>query len=62
MHARQTIDINDEVSVRINKSFQSLVYEAGAYENFNFIERYVRNYIGQQTRSLCKDGDGQALL
>ena len=62
MHARQTSDINDEASVRINKSFQSLVCEAGGYDNISFIERDVRNYIGKQRRSLCKDGDGQALL
>jgi len=48
MYARQTVETNDEAGVQINKSFQSLVYEAGGYENVNFIERDVRNYIGQQ--------------
>ncbi|XP_027911571.1 protein FAR1-RELATED SEQUENCE 5-like [Vigna unguiculata] len=62
MHVRQTVDINDEAGVRINKSFRSLVCEAGRYDNITFIERDVRNYIGKQRRSLCKDGDGQALL
>jgi len=62
MHARQTVDINDETSVRINKSFRSLICEAGGYDNITFIERDVRNYIGKQRRSLCNDGDDQALL
>jgi len=62
MHVRQTVDINDEADVRINKSFRSLVCEAGGYDNITFIERDVRNYIGKQRRSLCKDGDGQTLL
>ncbi|XP_027915011.1 protein FAR1-RELATED SEQUENCE 5-like [Vigna unguiculata] len=62
MHARQTVDINDEAGVRINKSFRSLVCEAGGYDNISFIERDVRNYIGKQRKSLCKDGDGQALI
>jgi len=62
MHSRQTVETNDDAGVRINKSFRSLVSEAGGYEHVNFIERDVRNYIGQQRRSLCKDGDGQTLL
>ena len=62
MHARQIVETNDDAGVRINKSFRSLVFEAGGYEHVNFIERDVRNYIDQQRRTLCKDGDGQALL
>jgi len=62
MHVRQTVDINDEVGIRINKSFRSLVCEVEGYENVNFIKRDVHNYIGQQKRTLCKDGDGQASL
>jgi len=62
IHARQTVDINDEAGVRINKSYRSLVCEARGYENVSFIERDVRNYIAHKRRQLCKDGDGQALL
>jgi len=33
MHARQTVDINDEARVRINKSFRLFVCEVGWYDN-----------------------------
>jgi len=49
--------MNDETGVRINKSFRSLVCEAGGFENVPFVERDVRNYIRKQRRRLCKDGD-----
>ncbi|WVZ04466.1 hypothetical protein V8G54_025272 [Vigna mungo] len=62
MHSKHTLTMNDDAGVRINKSFISLVNDAGGYENIQFIERDARNYIGQQRRSFCKDGDGQALL
>ena len=57
MQAKRVIDINDQAGVRLNKNFRSLVFEAGGYENLDFVERDVRNYIGQQRRALVKDGD-----
>ncbi|XP_052728548.1 protein FAR1-RELATED SEQUENCE 5-like [Vigna angularis] len=62
MHAKHTLNMNDNSGVRINKSFISLVNEAGGFENMQFVERDARNYIGQQRRDLCKEGDGQTLL
>ncbi|XP_027931983.1 protein FAR-RED IMPAIRED RESPONSE 1-like [Vigna unguiculata] len=62
MQAKRVIDINDQAEVRLNKSFRSLVFDAGGYENLDFMERDVRNYIGQQRRALVKDGDGQTLF
>ncbi|XP_014511457.1 protein FAR1-RELATED SEQUENCE 5-like [Vigna radiata var. radiata] len=59
MHAKHTLEVNDDAGVRINKSFLSIVSEAGGYENMQFVERDARNYIGQH---MCKEGDGQALL
>ncbi|XP_027915923.1 protein FAR1-RELATED SEQUENCE 7-like [Vigna unguiculata] len=46
MQVKQTLDMNDEAGVRINKSFQSLVCDVGGFENLPFVERDVRNYIG----------------
>ena len=43
--------MNDEAGVCINKSFQSLVCEAGGFENVPFVERDVRN------TSKSKEGD-----
>ncbi|XP_047180564.1 protein FAR1-RELATED SEQUENCE 5-like [Vigna umbellata] len=62
MQAKRTLEVNDDAGVRINKSFLSIMSDAGGFENMDFIERDARNYIGQYIRSLCKDGDGQALL
>ena len=62
MQAKRVIDINDQAGVRLNRSFRSLVFEAGGYKNLDFMERDVGNYIGQQRRALVKDGDGQALF
>ncbi|XP_017405958.2 protein FAR-RED IMPAIRED RESPONSE 1-like [Vigna angularis] len=62
MHAKHTLGVNDDAGVRINKSFLSMVSEVGGYENMEFVERDARNFIGQRRRSLCKEGDGQALL
>jgi len=58
----RTLDMNGEVGVLINKSFQSLVCEAGGFEIVPFVERDVRNYIGKQRKRLCKDGDAQTLI
>ena len=59
---KRTIDLNDQASVRTNKTYQSLVHAAGGYDNLPFVECDVRNYVSQQRRSLGKEGDGQALL
>ncbi|KAJ1412454.1 MULE transposase domain [Sesbania bispinosa] len=55
LHVKRLIELNDEAGVRINKSFRSLVYEAGGYENVPFVERDIRNYMGQKRRALGKD-------
>ncbi|XP_014496683.1 protein FAR-RED IMPAIRED RESPONSE 1-like [Vigna radiata var. radiata] len=62
MQAKRTLEVNDEAEVRINKSYLCVMTDAGGYDSMDFIERDARNYISQHKRSLCKDGDGQALL
>ncbi|WVZ09007.1 hypothetical protein V8G54_022353 [Vigna mungo] len=62
MQSKHTLEVNDEAGVRINKSYLSIMTNAGGYDNMDFTERDARNYIGKHRRSLCKDGDGQALL
>jgi len=54
--------MNDEASVRVNKSYRSLVTSVRGYDNMKFTERDVRNCIGHQRRALCKHGDAKALL
>jgi len=54
--------MNDKAGVRLNKSFSSLIHQAGGYENLPFVERDIRNYVSEQRRILGKEGDGKALL
>ncbi|XP_042974885.1 protein FAR1-RELATED SEQUENCE 5-like [Carya illinoinensis] len=42
---KRVLDINDQVGIRINKSFASLVQEASRFENLSFNEKDYRNYI-----------------
>ncbi|XP_014517267.1 protein FAR-RED IMPAIRED RESPONSE 1-like [Vigna radiata var. radiata] len=62
MQVKHTLKVNDDAGVGINKSFLSIVSDAGGFENMEFVERDARNCIVQHRRSLCKDDDGQALL
>ncbi|XP_004494023.1 protein FAR-RED IMPAIRED RESPONSE 1-like [Cicer arietinum] len=50
-----TIQINDDAGVRINKTFQSLVKDAGRHENVPFCERDVRNYVNKERRAIGKE-------
>lgn len=62
MQPKHTLEVNDDAGDQINKSFLSIVSDAGGFENMDFVEQDARNYIGQHRRSLCKDGGGQAIL
>ncbi|XP_047180971.1 protein FAR1-RELATED SEQUENCE 3-like [Vigna umbellata] len=62
MHVKHTLEVNDDAGVWINKSFLSIVGEAGGFENMQFVERDARNFICHHRRSFCKEGDGQVLL
>jgi len=54
IHAKRTIQINDVAGVRINKTFQTIVRDAGGYENVAFCERDVRNYVNKERRIIGK--------
>ncbi|XP_058764116.1 protein FAR-RED IMPAIRED RESPONSE 1-like [Vicia villosa] len=62
LHVRRKIQINVDAGVRINKTFQSLVKDAGRHENIPFCEKDVRNYINKERRAIGKEGDGKALI
>ncbi|KAI5417602.1 hypothetical protein KIW84_042274 [Lathyrus oleraceus] len=55
LHVRRTIQINDVVGVRINKTFHSLVKYAGGHENIPFCEKDVRNYINKECHAIGKE-------
>jgi len=62
LQAKQTLDINNEAGVHLNKTFRSLVGHMGGFDNLQFLERDARNYIGQQRRVFSKEGDKHALM
>ena len=62
LHVKRTIELNDEAGVRISKTFQALVQDAGGYENLPFVEQDVRNYISKERRAIGKEGDAKALV
>jgi len=62
LQGKRALDINDEAGVRINKSFRSLVCASRGYENMEFVEQDIRNYLKYQRRALSKGDDGKSLL
>ena len=41
LKVKRTLEMNDDASVRLNKSFASLVHQAGGYDNLQFGEREI---------------------
>ncbi|XP_027337188.1 protein FAR-RED IMPAIRED RESPONSE 1-like [Abrus precatorius] len=62
MHVRRTLDLHNEVGVRINKTFQTLVHDVVGHDNLKFVEENVRNYINKERRLIAKEGDSKALV
>ncbi|XP_068492157.1 protein FAR1-RELATED SEQUENCE 4-like [Phaseolus vulgaris] len=48
LHTKRVFDMNNDVGVRINKSFLSFVSATSGYDNLEFVERDVRNYVGNK--------------
>lgn len=49
LHAKRTLELNDQAGIRVNKNFGSLVMEAGGYDKLEYGEKECRNYL-QETR------------
>ena len=52
LHAKRVVDINNDARVRINKTFRSFVSVESGYDNMEFVERDVRNYVAKNIRAL----------
>ena len=50
LKVKRTLKMNNDAGVRLNKSFASLVHQAGGYDNLPLGERDVRNYVSEQRR------------
>ncbi|KAI3896866.1 hypothetical protein MKX03_013517, partial [Papaver bracteatum] len=53
--------LNQKAGIRTNKSYHSLVIEAGGYENLAFSEKDARNMIMSEKRMELGEGDAAAL-
>ncbi|XP_042979899.1 protein FAR1-RELATED SEQUENCE 5-like [Carya illinoinensis] len=58
---KRVLDINDQAGIRMNKSFASLVQEAGGFENLPFNEKACRNYIDKARHLRLGKGGAGAL-
>ncbi|KAG2705199.1 hypothetical protein I3760_05G041300 [Carya illinoinensis] len=58
---KRVLDINDQAEIRMNKSFASLVQEAGGFEKLPFTEKDCRNYIDKARHLRLGKGGAGAL-
>ncbi|KAG6664421.1 hypothetical protein CIPAW_02G091900 [Carya illinoinensis] len=58
---KRVLDINDQAGIRMNKSFASLVQEAGGFEKLPFTEKDCRNYIDKARHLRLGKGGAGAL-
>ena len=62
LFVQRKLDLNDQAGIRLNKSFNSLVVEAGGHENLTFLEKDCRNHLDKVRRLRLGDGDASAVL
>ncbi|KAG6702636.1 hypothetical protein I3842_07G045400 [Carya illinoinensis] len=60
-YSQRILDLNDRAGIRMNKNFNSLVVDAGGYENLTFQEKDCRNFIDKARHLRLGKGGGEAL-
>jgi len=60
MEARRTMETNDKARIRMNKSYSSMVHEAGGHDHMTFGESEARTYM-RKARLEVGVGDAEAL-
>ncbi|XP_022862652.1 protein FAR-RED IMPAIRED RESPONSE 1-like [Olea europaea var. sylvestris] len=60
-HVKRKIEVNDLVGIPLHKSFNSVVVEAGGYENLSCVEKDCRNYIEKVRWLKLGEGDAAAI-
>ncbi|XP_073119725.1 protein FAR1-RELATED SEQUENCE 5-like [Henckelia pumila] len=61
-NVKRKLELNDIAGIPLNKSYKSIVVEAGGYENMTFIEKDCRNFIDKSPGfyfSIDYDEDGR---
>lgn len=56
------LEVNDIVEIRMNKSFLSLVVEAGCLDNLKFMKKVCRNFIDKARHLRLGKWDAEVLL
>ncbi|RYR40547.1 hypothetical protein Ahy_A09g046298 [Arachis hypogaea] len=54
MSVRRTIENNEKVGIRLNKTYQSFVAVLGGHCELNFIKKDARNYTTREVRNISK--------
>ena len=49
--------MNDRAEIRLNKSYRSIVVEAGGLENVPFLQKDCRNFLNKVHRLRLGEGD-----
>lgn len=60
-NVKRKIELNDTAGIPLHKSYNSIVVEAGGYENMTFIEKDCRNFIDKVRRLRLGKGDAIAI-
>ncbi|GJN39394.1 hypothetical protein PR202_gb28508 [Eleusine coracana subsp. coracana] len=61
LSTKRRLQLNDRAGIRVNKNFNSLVVQAGGYENLQFGEKECRNYLQEERRLRLGAGDADAI-
>ncbi|RYR26942.1 hypothetical protein Ahy_B02g061261 [Arachis hypogaea] len=59
MFVRRTIENNEEVGIRLSKTYQSFIAAAGSHCELSFIEKDVKNYITREVRNIFEQDDAK---
>nr|XP_023873634.1 protein FAR1-RELATED SEQUENCE 4-like [Quercus suber] len=60
-HVKRQLELNAKADIKMNKSFNSLVVEAGGHENLPFLEKDCRNHMDKVKRLELREGDAVAM-
>ncbi|CAA2986484.1 Hypothetical predicted protein [Olea europaea subsp. europaea] len=61
VHVKRKLEVNDLAGIPLHKSYNSVVVEAGGYENMTCIEKDCHNYIEQVRRLRFGVGDATSI-
>ncbi|XP_073121577.1 protein FAR1-RELATED SEQUENCE 4-like [Henckelia pumila] len=60
-NVKRQLEVNDIAVIPLHKSYNSVVVEAGGYENMTFIENDCRNYIDKVRKLRLGGGDAATI-